>query len=212
MRRSRSETAETRERIVETASKLFLAKGLAAVGMRDIMAAAGLTPGGFYRHFESKEQLIAEANEAAFDRLYEMFDAVTDGKSPTDALEKIVSLYLGQLREGNTYLCPLAMIGAELGQCDLQVRAVAMEGYKRLEEMLAAHLTHLSKAEAARVASGVASTMVGAVMLAKIAPDKATASSMLSNAHALIRERLSLGVGAPKRGEDVDVRPRRTRS
>jgi TetR/AcrR family transcriptional regulator, transcriptional repressor for nem operon len=212
MRRSQSDAAETRERIVATASKLFLEKGLAAVGMRDIAAAAGLTPGGFYRHFESKEQLIAEANEAAFDRLYEMFDAVTEGRSSMEALEMIVSLYLGQLREGNTYRCPLPMIGAELGQCDLQVRAVAMDGYKRMEDLLATHLTHLSKAEARRVASSVVSTMVGAVTLAKIAPDKAAASAILSSAHALIRERLSLGGGASKKSEGGTGRRRRARS
>jgi TetR/AcrR family transcriptional regulator, transcriptional repressor for nem operon len=213
MRRSRSETAATRERIVEIASKLFLEKGLAAVGMRDIMAAVGLTPGGFYRHFESKEQLIAEANGAAFERLYGMFDAVTDGRSSSEALEKIVSVYLGQSREGNTYLCPLSMVGAELSHCDLQVRTVAMDGYKRLEEMIAARLTHLSKAEARSVASSVVSTMVGAVMLAKIMPDKAAARSILSNAHALVRERIIVGGGgASKRREDVAVRRGRTRS
>ena len=63
MRRSRLETEETRKRILSTASRLFLERGLAAVGTREVMAGAGLTPGGFYRHFASKEHLIAEANK-----------------------------------------------------------------------------------------------------------------------------------------------------
>ena len=63
MRKSRAETAETRARILSTASKMFLDKGLGAVGMRDMMAGASLAPGGFYRHFGSKDRLIAEASQ-----------------------------------------------------------------------------------------------------------------------------------------------------
>ncbi len=160
--------------------------------MRDIMAAAGLTPGGFYRHFESKEQLIAEANDAAFDHLLTMFETRTAGKSPVEALETIVSLYLNQAqREGNTYFCPLSMIGAELSHCGPKAREVAMNGYQRLVQVLADRLPHLGKDEALAASSGLVSTMVGAVMLSNIAPDKATAKSILSDAQALIRARLS---------------------
>jgi TetR/AcrR family transcriptional repressor of nem operon len=56
MRRSRSETVETKKRIVAAASRLFLDGGLDSVGMRDVMEAAELTAGGFYRHFSSKDQ------------------------------------------------------------------------------------------------------------------------------------------------------------
>src|SRR5579871_426996 len=64
MRKSRAETAETRKRIVETAAKAFRKQGIAATGVAEIMATAGLTHGGFYRHFESKDQLVAEALSA----------------------------------------------------------------------------------------------------------------------------------------------------
>jgi TetR/AcrR family transcriptional repressor of nem operon len=188
MRRSRSATAETRERIVSTASGLFLKKGLEAVGMRDIMSAAGLTPGGFYRHFESKEELIAVANQAAFDHLMAMFEDRTKGKSPAEALETIIFLYLNQSQhEGNTYLCPLSMVGAELGHCGLKVREVAMEGRQRLVQFVADRLMHLGKSEALTTASGVVSTMAGAVMLSNMAPDQATASAILKDAQVLIK-------------------------
>src|ERR1700754_428303 len=119
MRRSRSETAETRERIVSTASRMFLEKGLAAVGMRDMMSAANLTQGGFYRHFDSKEELIAEANSVAFDRLLAMFEEKISGKSVDEALETIVFLYLNQSQiKKNTYHCPLSLLGSELSHCD----------------------------------------------------------------------------------------------
>ena len=81
MRKSRAQAAETRARILSTATKMFLDKGLATVGMRDVLAGASLTPGGFYRHFESKDGLIAEASSAAFDRAYAMLESETVGKS-----------------------------------------------------------------------------------------------------------------------------------
>jgi TetR/AcrR family transcriptional repressor of nem operon len=162
--------------------------------MRDVMSAAGLTQGGFYRHFESKEQLIAEANGKAFDRLFAMFESKIVDKSPAEALEKIVSLYLGQPQsKENTYLCPLSMLGAELSHCDPQVRAVATAGYQRLVQLIAEHLMHLTRAKRVALASGVVSTMAGAVMLANITEDKAAARSILDNARALVRARLSQG-------------------
>ena len=65
MRKSRIEAAKTRERIVTAAAAEFRQHGIAATGLADLMKAAGLTHGGFYRHFESKDQLVAEACSAA---------------------------------------------------------------------------------------------------------------------------------------------------
>ena len=61
MRKSREEAAQTRRRIVEAASCEFRKNGIVATGLNDLMRAAGLTHGGFYKHFESKDQLVAEA-------------------------------------------------------------------------------------------------------------------------------------------------------
>ena len=188
MRKSRAQAAETRERILSTATKLFLDKGLGTVGMRDVMAGASLAPGGFYRHFQSKDRLIAEASRAAFERAFVMLESETLGKSPAQAVERIVSVYLGQSQvKGKPYLCPLAMLGAELSHSDPQVRAIAINGYQRLVHLIAKSLTHRSRRGALATASGIMSTLVGAVTLADIAPDPATASAILSNAKVLIK-------------------------
>lgn len=189
MRKSRTEAAETRARILATASKMFLDKGLGAVGMRDVMAGASLTPGGFYRHFRSKDRLIAEASSAAFDRAFAMLESETVGKSPAQAVERIVSVYLGQSQvTGRRYLCPLAMLGAELRHSDPQVRAIAIHGYQRIVQLIANHLEHRTRRRALATAGGIVSTLVGAVTLAKIALDPAMASAILSNAKVLIKE------------------------
>jgi TetR/AcrR family transcriptional regulator, transcriptional repressor for nem operon len=188
MRKSRSEAAETRARIVSTASKMFLDQGIAAVGTREVMAGADLTPGGFYRHFASKDQLIAEAIGAAFDRLIAMFESETQGMPAAEAVERIVWLYLHQsLREQKPYLCPLSMLGAELSHADPQVREVAMNGYRHLIQLIATHYPGLTKSEALLNASGIVSTIVGAVTLADIAPDAATQRDILRDAQAIVR-------------------------
>ena len=189
MRKSRSEAAETRARIVSTASRMFLNQGLAAVGTREVMAGADLTPGGFYRHFKSKDQLIAEAICTAFDRLVDMFEAETKGKSPAEAVERIAWLYLHQSqREGKPYLCPLATLGAEFIHADAQVREAATTGYQYLIQLLAKFYPGLTESEALANASGIVSTLVGAATLAGIAPDAATSNEILSNAQALIKK------------------------
>ena len=189
MRKSRAETAETRARILSTASMMFLDRGLGAVGMRDVMAGASLTPGGFYRHFRSKDRLIAEASSAALDRAFAMLEGETAGKSQAQAVERIVSVYLGQSQVAEKpYLCPLAMIGAELRHSDPQVRAIAIAGYQRIVQLIASRLENRTKHAALVTAGGIVSTLVGAVTLAEIAPEPAIASAILSNAKALIRD------------------------
>ena len=164
-------------------------RGLGAVGMRDVMAGASLTPGGFYRHFRSKDRLIAEASSAAFDRAFAMLEGETAGKSQAQAVERIVSVYLGQSQVAEKpYLCPLAMIGAELRHSDPQVRAIAINGYQRIVQLIASRLENRTKRAALVTAGGIVSTLVGAVTLAEIAPEPAIASAILSNAKALIRE------------------------
>jgi TetR/AcrR family transcriptional regulator, transcriptional repressor for nem operon len=189
MRKSRVEAAETRARILSTASRMFLGKGLGTVGMRDVMAGASLTPGGFYRHFRSKDRLIAEMSSAASDRMFAMLESATAGKSPTQAVEGIASVYLGQSQvPGKPYLCPLAMLGAELRHSDPEVRAIAIHSHQRIVQLIASHLEHRTRRGALAIASGMVSTLIGAVTLAEIAPDRATEKAILSNALILVKE------------------------
>ncbi|CAN7421714.1 TetR/AcrR family transcriptional regulator [Pseudoduganella sp. LjRoot289] len=169
MRKSNAETAETRKRIIAMASRAFLRHGFAGAGIADIMVAAGLTQGGFYRHFESKEQLIAEASAAAFAELGAMFEAATAGKPPREAVEGIVQLYLHQLQaEELILLCPLANLAGELHHADAQIRTVASGGYAGLVKLIAAPLTRMDVADSLGLAESIVSLMVGAVSLSRV--------------------------------------------
>src|SRR2546421_221637 len=112
MRKSREEAAQTRQRIVNTAAAEIRKNGIVASGLNELMAAAGLTRGGFYKHFESKSQLVAEAfAQAARQVTVQRFaTAASRGKSP--AAEYLSAAH----RDHPDFGCPLAAIGAELGR------------------------------------------------------------------------------------------------
>lgn len=182
MKRSKIDTADTRKRIVSTASRLFLENGLAETGIAHIMAAAGLTQGGFYRHFDSKDQLIAEANIAANDEMFDYYEQAVAGMAPRDALDTIVGLYLRQSHgEGPAWLCPLPNVGGELRNFDRKVRSVAMDGYQRLVAFFATLTTALGVTDPAGVADAIVSAMVGAVMLSRLAVNPAIAQTILDS-------------------------------
>src|SRR6266566_5816567 len=121
MRKSRIEAAKTRERIVSAAAAEFRQHGIAATGLADLMAAAGLTHGGFYRHFESKDQLVAEACAAATESAMATFFS---NKSPKNGLKGRVAQYLSPAhRDDPSAGCPLAALGSEISRCDEKTRA-----------------------------------------------------------------------------------------
>ncbi len=186
MRKSKTEAAATRERIIATASRLVLEKGLATVGMRDLMQAAGLTPGGFYRHFASRDDLIAEAIRAAFDRLLIMLESEIANKIPAKQLEVIVSIYLGQSQNAiqveAPYLCPLAQLGAEMKHSAPVIQAAGFEGYGRLTKLIARCLPPVSSSTAELRAEFMVNTLVGAVTLAGLAPHEEAAMQILNQA------------------------------
>src|SRR5580698_439707 len=112
MRKSRSEAAQTRSKIVRAAAREFNEKGIQGA---EIMAAAGLTHGGFYKHFKSKNQLVAEAVAKGMDRIK------TSAKMPrpTQSLEEAAGEYLSKRhRDDLASACPLGTLGSELCYAD----------------------------------------------------------------------------------------------
>jgi TetR/AcrR family transcriptional repressor of nem operon len=185
MKKSITDTAQTRKRIVATASKMFLAQGLASTGIADIMTAAGLTQGGFYRHFESKEQLIAEAAAAACRQLLALFSEATADRPPREALAALIGFYLDQSDEVAA-LCTLASLGSELRHCDEHVRLIVMNGHQNMVDFIAEQARLLDIPDPDGIADAIVSAMVGAVMISRLAGDAATAKLILGHARAVV--------------------------
>ena len=157
------------------------------MGTREIMSASGIAQGGFYRHFDSKEQLFTEAYQVVLDDLFTMFEERTAGMAARDALKTIITLYLSQSPAlSEVDLCPLAMLGSELKRTSDAIRNVALLGYERFVGLLETHLAKLDKTHPRALATAISNVLVGAVTLASIAPRKATARQILKSAREYV--------------------------
>jgi TetR/AcrR family transcriptional repressor of nem operon len=175
MRKSREEAAQTRKRIVTAASEEFRKNGIVATGLNDLMRAAGLTHGGFYKHFESKDQLVAEAcAEAVKTAIVEGLGAATS--------EGAGAAYLSTGHRDNPASgCPLSAIGSELARSDEKTRAAATAGFLKLVEIMAGK-SKLPRATARRRALVAVSTMIGALTMSRIVTDPELSAEILKEA------------------------------
>lgn len=173
---------QTHARIVTTASRAVRRSGCAGVGVAEVMGEAGLTHGGFYAHFDSREAMLAEAVAHAAQDSRDRLDAhvasrVAGGTSPLRAL---VEAYLSDAHrtavEGG---CVVAALASELPRQPAPVRAVAAERVRRLVERVRHALPPDS---AAGAAEAIASAMVGALLLARTVDDDAEAATLLRRA------------------------------
>lgn len=191
MRKSKAEAAETRRRIVEVAAREFRLNGIQATGLNDVMSSAGLTQGGFYRHFESKDQLVAEACSAAMAEVVEGLEAVAAsgaaGADPKDAFTAMVDAYVSVAhRDTPTGGCPLAAMGSELAHAGGQTRAAAARGFDELVGALAARLAQRpdgapTPAAARADARFALAAMIGAVTMSRILGDADASATLLDD-------------------------------
>ena len=131
----------------------FRQHGIAATGLADLMKAAGLTHGGFYRHFKSKDQLVAEACSAAIATMNERVASSASRKRGRKGLKIAVANYLSTEHPDNPRDgCPLAALGAEMARADTQTRAAATAGFLKMVEASRAGwmMTHRTRREGRR--------------------------------------------------------------
>jgi TetR/AcrR family transcriptional regulator, transcriptional repressor for nem operon len=183
-----SRKEETHERIVDAAARAIRKHGYAGVGVADVMKEAGLTHGGFYAHFDSRDALLVEALERAG---RESFKAVTRaaelraGKG-VSAFRSLVETYLadGHLASLETG-CPVAALGCEMPR---QSEIVREASAVRVQRLIAAVRSTLPDAPRA-TASVAAGTLVGSLQLARALGDNAEGRAVLSAARkALIQQ------------------------
>jgi TetR/AcrR family transcriptional repressor of nem operon len=179
VRKSRREAAETRQRIVRVAGREFNKSGIQGTGLAAIMGASGLTHGGFYKHFSSKDQLVAEALEKAFERIkISMEDR---------SIKETVGEYLStRHRDCSESGCPLAALGSELRYTDGETRKVASNGVEQIVRIIASHFPELPPREAKARAQAILATMVGSMMLSRVVTDKTLSESFLRDTKAFI--------------------------
>jgi TetR/AcrR family transcriptional regulator, transcriptional repressor for nem operon len=188
MRVSRVEAAQNRERIIEVAAKLFRERGFDGIGVADLMKSAGLTHGGFYGHFASKEDLMAQACARAQEASLAALQQVAE-RGGKKGLAAVASAYLSPAhRDQPGDGCVLAALGAEAARQGSSVRSAFTRGVRTALEML----TRLSPGKSARArrkrALATYASMIGALVLARAVDDPELSEEVLKSVLASIAD------------------------
>lgn len=183
MRKSRKEAAETRTRIVEAASVEFRRNGVDGTGLSDLMAAAGLTHGGFYKHFDSKEQVVAEALAVAAETMVEAMESTLSASPGERGLRTAIAEYLSAgHRDDAAGGCPFAALGSDMARESDAVREVATAGFLKMVDVIAGQMEGKSQAAARKEAMLMMTTMIGAVTMARVVTDPDLSATILRQA------------------------------
>lgn len=177
MRYSKEHKAETHARIVQRASERFRTEGVDAVGIASLMQSLGMTVGGFYAHFESKEDLIAQACRSGFSATTARFRAYIESKPPGRRFTALVDAYLSpHHRDGLETGCFAAAAGSELARHPVETRLALSEQIEAWISVIAAAMDADKLVGEVR---GIAGTLVGSLILARTMPDRLISDAFL---------------------------------
>lgn len=193
MKVSREQMAENHRRILEAAGRLFRDRGFEAVTVAEVMKAAGLTHGGFYGHFRSKDDLIAQT----------LKHALASVPGPGDDLSRYAGGYLSERhRDDRAGGCPTAALATETIRQSPEARAAMTETLKTQIAALEAGVPGGDGGARRRAAIGSWSAMVGAMILARLSDDPALSAEVLRETRAWIGEGVSRPAPEPPAAAD----------
>ena len=193
MRYEKGRKDATRQRIIDVASGQFRAHGVAAAGLSGIMTEAGLTNGAFYAHFDSKEDLVAQAITHMFDTAHNRFLSLTEGRDPATAIASYVEFYLSpphRLERANG--CPIATLSGDLHNLSDRARERFTGGTERVAEGLAKLAKKLGAKDPKALAWSAMAEMSGALALSRTVSDE-QAEAILRHSRASVKARFGLG-------------------
>src|SRR5438128_215299 len=184
---SRAEKEKTHKRIVKIAAKRFREEGLAGVGIAELMKEAGLTVGGFYKHFDSRDDLVAEAVSSAFGTWKRQVDAAASGGPPLTYV-KLIDNYLNEAhRDDPGTGCAFSALAPEIARSDKRTRALTTEQVRNDIQLIAALRPAKDKRTARSRAILTFSALVGAMALARAVSDEALSREILKTVAELLK-------------------------
>ena len=187
MGHSRAEKAKTHKRIVSIASKKFREEGLAGVGIAALMKEAGLTVGGFYKHFHSRDDLVAEAVSSAFGGWKRRVDAAASG-GPSVSLAKLIDDYLNAAhRDDPGTGCAFSALAPEIARSDKRTRALTTEQIRNDIELITGLIPGRDAHAVRSQAILTFSALVGAMSLARAVSHKALSHEILKTVAELLK-------------------------
>jgi TetR/AcrR family transcriptional repressor of nem operon len=188
---SKAQKARTHKRIVAIASKRFREKGLAGFGIAELMKEAGLTIGGFYKHFDSRDALVAEAVNSAFGGWKRRVEAAKSSGPPVP-YEKLIGDYLNEAHRDNPGTgCAFSALAPEIARSDQRTRALTSEQVRNDIQLIAALRPAKDKRTARSRAILTFSALVGAMALARAVSDEALSREILKTVAELLKNSAS---------------------
>ena len=196
MRYSREHKQETHAKIVKKAAVLLREKGAHGIGVSDLMKEAGLTHGGFYAHFDSREALVIEAFAHAMERSTDRWRKLAEQTAPDKRLATIVDSYLTTIhRDDPGHGCAIPTLGAEIARESPKTRKAFAAKLEQMIDMLAEQIPELPPKAARKQAMAAVATMMGTLVLARIAGNGDFSEEILAAGRTAVLDRAP----APKR-------------
>ncbi len=180
MRYEPEHKSRTRERIVRNAARKLRAEGLSGPGVASVMKASGLTAGGFYKHFRSKDELLAEAIAQAFSDSEKVYSSLQNVPS-ADRWKELVRLYLSPEHCDHPDTgCPVAALAPEIARAKLSVRKRVAAVMKGRTDRWVEFMPGLTATERERNFFVIFSSMAGAISIARLLTEPAGRQKVLA--------------------------------
>jgi TetR/AcrR family transcriptional repressor of nem operon len=197
MRYTTEHKQQTREKLLGIAAAAIRTQGPDRIGVAGVMAKAGLTHGGFYAHFASKEDLIGAAIDRMFEESRARIGEETRGLSPREGLVAYIDFYLSaRHRDTRGAGCALAALAGDLPRLSLVTRRRFAVGVQRMRQILAATLRLLERDDADVLADSMLAELVGALAIARAEPDSERSDAILAHSRAALKRRFQLAPSA----------------
>ena len=190
MRYSRDHKTTTRRRIVAAASAAFRERGVDGTGVDEVMRRAGLTHGGFYAHFHSKLELLAEACAEAFDAALDNLERIAAQSSPSRRARVLIDSYLSLHHRDNPGSgCLIVAVGADMARFNGAERAGYSRGFERhLDRLCAALRLDVDPEKNRDRVTHLMSALVGALLFARAVDDPPRSAALLLSARRTLKE------------------------
>jgi len=183
MRYQPGHKVEVHRKILKDASRRVRAEGISGAAVSSVMRDAGLTHGGFYKHFRSKDELLTESLREAFQEVADRLTQAAEKSPRATAWKAIVKAYLSREHcDHAAYGCPLAALASELARADPAMKARIRGELIQYKNRMLLWMPGRRVADRERAFFAIFSTMIGAVAIARILPDRAARARVLAGA------------------------------
>lgn len=187
MRYGPEHKAEVHQKIVKDASRRIRSEGITGAAVSAVMRDAGLTHGGFYKHFESKDKLLLESLSEAFQEITDRLALAGDRARPEMAWQAIVKTYLSlEYCDHVEYGCPLPALAPEFARADKAMKLQIFEELKKYRSRMLPFMPGKRTADKERAFFSIFSTMVGAIEIARMLPEPVMREKVLTSARDLL--------------------------